>query len=48
MEYVLFFWIFVLEDGNEEAKNIYSVLASTIETIIGVNNGPYTIVLWTN
>lgn len=37
-----------LEDGNEEAKNIYSVLASTIETIIGVNNGPYTIVLWTN
>lgn len=33
---------------NEEAKNIYSVLASTIETIIGVNNGPYTIVLWTN
>jgi len=37
-----------LEDGNEEDKNIYSVLASTIESVIATNNGPYTVVLWTN
>ena len=37
-----------LEEGNEEPKNMYSVLASTVETIVGTNNGPYIIVLWTN
>ncbi len=37
-----------LEDGNEENKNIYSVLALTIESVIATNNGPYTVVLWTN
>lgn len=37
-----------LQDGNEDETNILSVLANTIDSVIGVNNGPYTIVLWTN
>lgn len=37
-----------LQDGNEGETNINSVLANTIESVIGVENGPYTIVLWTN
>lgn len=37
-----------LEDGNLEEKNIKSVLASTVERIIPIQNGPYGIILWTN
>ena len=37
-----------LEDGMSEEKNLLTVLASTVERIIPVNNGPYYIILWTN
>ena len=37
-----------LEDGTSGEKNLYSILASTIERIIPPQNGPYAIILWTN
>lgn len=37
-----------LEDGTSEEKNLLTVLASTVERIIPIKNGPYAIILWTN
>lgn len=37
-----------LEDGIQGAKNIATVLATVIEKVIEKENGPYSIVLWTN
>ena len=37
-----------LEDGIQGAKNIATVLATMIEKVIEKENGPYSIVLWTN
>ena len=37
-----------LEDGIQGAQNISTVLAAVIEKVIEKENGPYSIVLWTN
>ena len=37
-----------LEDGIQGAQNISTVLAAVIEKLIEKENGPYSIVLWTN
>jgi predicted transcriptional regulator len=37
-----------LEDGTSHEKNLLTILASTVEKIIPIQNGPYAIILWTN
>lgn len=37
-----------LEEGNSGEKNLLTVLASAVERVIPIKNGPYAIILWTN
>lgn len=37
-----------LQSGTTDYKNIFTVLASTVEKIVPRENGPYAIILWTN
>lgn len=37
-----------LEDGTSDPKTLCTILASAIDKVVEKENGPYTIVLWTN